>query len=67
MIRCRNCGNHLHQTQLCEAYGPWFPEPGKNAADYAELAKKIDSMIAMDIIIEHEAGRLKGSGHGDAI
>jgi hypothetical protein len=53
-VRCRNCGE-LHPTQTCEVHGPWYPEEGKTAGDYAELTEKIANLVAADIIAEHEA------------
>jgi hypothetical protein len=54
-VRCRNCGALEHRTQDCAEHGPWFPEEGKTAADYAEQAQKISDLVAADIIAEHEA------------
>lgn len=55
MSRCRNCGILDHKTQHCPRYGPWYPEPGKTRADYAELAAEITEKVAQDILAEHEA------------
>jgi hypothetical protein len=52
-IRCRNCGL-WHGTNVCPSYGPMFPAPGKTAADYEELRKKIQDRVAADIVAEHE-------------
>ena len=52
-MRCRNCGDPGHLTHNCQWYGPWFPEAGKTAADYAEMATKIADLVAADIIAEH--------------
>lgn len=51
-IRCRNCGL-WHNTRICPNYGPMFPEPGRTAADYAAVAKKIADRVAADIVAEH--------------
>jgi len=54
MSRCRNCGILAHKTQNCPRYGPWYPEPGKTREDYAELASRIVTLVAGDILAEHE-------------
>ena len=54
MSRCRNCGILNHQTQHCPRYGPWYPEPGKTREDYAALAERIVTLVAGDILAEHE-------------
>lgn len=51
-IRCRNCGL-WHHTKNCPSYGPMYPAPGKTAADYEEMRKKIQDRIAADIVAEH--------------
>lgn len=51
--RCRNCGDPDHLTRYCKAYGPWFPEPGKQSLDYAAEAERIQNLIAGDILAEH--------------
>lgn len=58
MSRCRNCGDARHVTQQCKTYGPWFPEPGKTKADYAKEEERISSLVAVDILHEHELGHL---------
>jgi hypothetical protein len=60
-MRCRNCGE-THPTQNCGEFGPWYPEEGKTAADYADLAEKINNMVAADVIAEHEASHGQPSG-----
>jgi hypothetical protein len=45
-------------TQQCKTYGPWFPEPGKTKADYAKEEERISSLVAVDILHEHELGHL---------
>lgn len=52
-MRCRNCGILDHRTQHCPRYGPWFPEPGKQREDYAELASLITELVARDVLAEH--------------
>lgn len=64
-MRCRNCGELTHATQLCGEYGPWFPEEGKSKNDYCELAAKIDALIAADIIAEHQANHAHEQLDGD--
>ena len=54
MSRCRNCGIMGHHTQHCPRYGPWYPEPGKTRQDYAKLAERITTLVAGDILAEHE-------------
>jgi len=53
VTRCRNCGILDHKTQHCPRYGPWFPEPGKERTDYAELAELITELVARDVLAEH--------------
>lgn len=53
-MRCRNCGTMGHKTQHCPRFGPWYPEPGKSKADYAELEEAISAKVAADILAEHE-------------
>jgi hypothetical protein len=57
MNRCRNCGVLNHLTQRCPRFGPWYPEPGKSKADYAELAAQIEALVAADILAEHMDGQ----------
>lgn len=52
-MRCRNCGILDHRTQHCPRYGPWFPAPGKERADYEELANLITELVARDVLAEH--------------
>ena len=54
--RCYNCGVPGHQTQVCPRYGPRFPEPGKSAEDYVELAQEIMNKVAADILLDHVLG-----------
>lgn len=53
-IRCYNCGIPGHLTTKCPRHGPYWPEPGKERADYAELIQEIADKVAGDIIREHE-------------
>jgi hypothetical protein len=54
-MRCRNCGSQKHQTQHCDKYGPWYPAPGKTKDDYKEIADWISTLVAGDVLAEHEA------------
>lgn len=54
MTRCRNCGDPYHLTQHCPRFGPWYPEPGKTAEDYKDKAAYITTLVAQDILNEHE-------------
>jgi hypothetical protein len=59
--RCRNCGLQ-HNTRTCPSWGPMFPAPGKTAADYAEVAKKIADRVAADIVAEHNGEETEEGG-----
>lgn len=52
-MRCRNCGL-LHKTQNCPSFGPAYPAPGKTFADYTDEYVRIQNLVALDIINEHE-------------
>jgi hypothetical protein len=54
-MRCRNCGSPKHHTQNCEKYGPWYPFPGKTKEDYQEITDWINTLVAADVLAEHEA------------
>ena len=54
-MRCRNCGSQKHQTQHCDKFGPWFPAPGKTKEDYQDIADWIGTLVAGDVLAEHEA------------
>jgi hypothetical protein len=54
-MRCRNCGELSHKTHECQIYGPWYPEPGVAPTFYAAEKLRIDTLVAGDILAEHEA------------
>ncbi len=54
-MRCRNCGSLEHKTHECTEFGPWYPEPGLTAESYTEEKLRIDTLVAGDILAEHEA------------
>jgi hypothetical protein len=54
-MRCRNCGDLGHKTHECQEYGPWYPEPGVPTEHYAAEKLRIDTLVAGDILAEHEA------------
>lgn len=54
-MRCRNCGVLTHLTHECQIFGPWFPEPGVDHSFYAKEKERIDTLVAGDILAEHEA------------
>jgi hypothetical protein len=60
VTRCRNCGNAAHKTQHCPRFGPWYPEPGKTSADYADIRDMIATKVAADILAEHEGHSYDG-------